>query len=166
MFCVTVYVHRQVKSPGYPYQITEIRTNSVTCTTATGYATFHRTCGLTCHQKCRTARITLPHKPSRVAHSGLCTLCAVYRLEIGGYVCMVTRPWQAFIPPPPPPSFMAGRGHIPPPVQCNVSGRMHLGMRARTHTHRHTPTHTPTHAHTHRHTHTHTHTHTFLVANT
>ena len=46
---------------------TEIRTNSVTCTTATGYATFHRTCGLPCRQKWRTARITLPQEPSRVA---------------------------------------------------------------------------------------------------
>ena len=77
VFCVTVYaayIHRQVKSPGYPSQKNEIRTNSVNCTTATGYATFHRTCGLQCRQKWRSARITLPQEPSRVAHSGLCTL--------------------------------------------------------------------------------------------
>ena len=79
MFCVTVYaayIHQQVKSPGYPSQKTEIRTNSVNCTTATGYATFHRTVAYHAvrNDVVHELRSHTPQEPSRVAHSGLCTL--------------------------------------------------------------------------------------------
>ena len=81
-FCVTVYVHRQVNSKGDLYQKSKIRTNSVTCTIMAGYATFLRTCGLPCREKWRTAQITLPQEPSRVALSGLYTRAGVYRSSV------------------------------------------------------------------------------------